>query len=72
MTHRTTTPTWAQISRSVGLTIVLILLVVFVIGFFTGVSLDRPITLAFLAFASGLIGLPSGWQLVRRNGDSSR
>jgi uncharacterized membrane protein len=60
--------TWQEVSRAVGLTIVLVLLIVFCIGFFAHVDLDRTITLAFLGIASGLIGLPSGWQLVRRNG----
>lgn len=64
--------TWATLSRTVGLTIVLVLLVAFLIGFFAHIELDRTLTLAFLGIASGLIGLPSGWQLVRRNGEGSK
>lgn len=64
--------TWQQISRAVGLTIVLVLLVVFVISFFTKITLDTTLTLAFLTIASFLLGAPSGFQLlIRRNGDGS-
>ena len=65
-------PEWTQISRAVGLLMVVILLVAFLISNFAGVSLDPTLTLAFLGVASGLIGLPSGWQLVRRNGNSRK
>jgi hypothetical protein len=52
--------------------IVLALLIAFLIGQFTHRQPDRTLTLAFLGIASGLIGLPSGWMLVRKNGDSSK
>ena len=71
MTRRVPSPTWQQISRSIGLTIVIVLLVAFLISVYTGVVLDKSLTLAFLGIASALIGLPTGWQLVRRNGSSN-
>jgi hypothetical protein len=57
-----------MVSRAIGAAIVLLLFVVFVISFFTHTEIDRTITLAFLTVASGLLGIPSGWQLVKRNG----
>ena len=63
---------WTQISRAIGLTIVLILVAAFMVSTFAGIVLDRTLSLAFLGIASGLIGLPSGWQLVRRNGNSRK
>lgn len=70
MTARKTHLAWQDLSRLAGLTIVAVLLALFVVGFFAGIALDTPVTLAFLTIASGLIGLPSGVQLVlRRNGN---
>ena len=69
-----TTPnwTWAQISRAIGVTIVLLLLVAFMISTFIGIVLNTTITLAFLGVATSLIGVPFGWELVKRNGSSSK
>ena len=50
-----------------GLLIVVALLVAFLAGFATGRHLDTTLTLAFLGVASSLIGIPSGWQLIRRD-----
>lgn len=60
--------TWQQISRAAGLTIVIAVLVVYV----AGLKRDTNVTLAFLAVATGLLGLPSAFQIVRRNGGSSK
>ncbi len=59
--------TWQQCSRLVGLIIVLALLIVYVAGW----KRSPTVTLGFLTIASALIGLPAGWQLVKRNGSST-
>ena len=59
--------TWQEICRVSGLLIVIALLVAFLAGFATGRHLDTTLTLAFLGVASSLIGIPSGWQLIRRD-----
>ena len=57
--------TWTALSRIIGLVIVIALLVAFLLGR----PLDRPIALAFLGIATGLLGLPSGYSVVKRNGE---
>ncbi len=70
MADTTTSWTWQTVSRATGLTIALLLLVAYLVSFALGKPLDRPILLAFLAFATTLIGAPAGWQfVVRRSGD---
>jgi hypothetical protein len=64
--------TWAGISRGVGVFIALVLLFSWLVATFVHVTLDRTVTLAFLGLATTLVGGPSGWQLVRRNGESSK
>jgi hypothetical protein len=59
-------------SRAIGVMIVLMLLVAFMVSTFVGIVLNTTITLAFLGVATSLIGVPFGWELVRRNGSSSR
>ena len=54
---------WQKISRTAGLVIVLVLLTSFLLGR----NLDRTITFAFLGIASGLLGLPGGYSIVKRN-----
>jgi hypothetical protein len=55
---------WQQLSLLAGLLIVLALLPVYLLG----LKRDPTVTLAFLGVATTLIGLPAGWQLVKRNG----
>lgn len=57
--------TWQGVSRLSGLTIVTALL----ISFLSGQTLDRTLALAFLGIASGLLGLPGGYAIVRRNNE---
>lgn len=45
----------------------LVLLVAFLIGFFANKELNPALTLAFLTIASGLIGLPYGLKLIKRD-----
>ena len=70
MAARTPVWTWQTISRIIGLVIIIALLATFMVAFITAKPLNSSLTLAFLGVASGLIGLPSGWQLIRRNGAS--
>lgn len=46
-----------------------VLFLAFILATEFGRPLDRAVVLAFLGVSSTLIGLPSGWQLVRRNGN---
>jgi hypothetical protein len=56
------------ISRLAGLVIVFALLILFLVSSALGKSVDHATTLAFLGIATGLLGIPAGWYLVRRNG----
>ncbi len=47
------------------------LLLAFLVEDALGRRIDTTITLAFLTIATGLIGLPSGYSIVKRNGSSS-
>jgi len=62
---------WPTISRASGLAIIFSLLVAYLIAEAFGTRLDAPIALAFLSIATGLVGAPSGWLLIKRNGSSN-
>lgn len=61
--------TWANVSRAVGIIIILSLLVVFVCSFILDRPLDSVITGAFLGIATLLVGGPTGLRAVRQNGN---
>jgi len=48
--------------------IIFSLLVAYLVATVLGKHLDAPIALAFLSIATGLVGVPSGWTLIKRDG----
>jgi hypothetical protein len=63
--------TWQVVSRAAGLTIVFALLLAFLVEDALGHRINTTVTLAFLTIATGLIGLPSGYTIVKRNESSN-
>lgn len=61
--------TWANVSRAVGIFVILSLLLAFLASFIIDRPLDPVVTGAFLGIATLLIGGPSGLQAVLRNGN---
>lgn len=61
---------WKTISRILGLTIVITILVVYVFAFFARVPMDTVVGLALLGVGSALLGIPGAWQIVRSNGST--
>ena len=59
--------TWANISRAIGVLIIVSLLGAFLAAFILQRTLNTTVVLAFLGVATSLIGLPSGLQVVLRN-----
>jgi hypothetical protein len=51
--------------------IIFSLLIGYLIAQAVGRHLDAPIALAFLSIATGLVGAPSGWLVIKRNGLSN-
>lgn len=51
--------------------IIFALLVGYLVAQAVGKHLDAPIALAFLSIATGLVGAPSGWLVIKRNGASN-
>jgi hypothetical protein len=64
--------TWANVSRAVGITVILSLLVAFLAAFVIDRPLDPVVTGAFLGVATLLVGGPSGLQAVLRNGSGEQ
>lgn len=60
---------WQLCSRIVGISIILSLLATFLTSQALNRHVDAPIALAFLGIASGLIGAPDGWIVVRRGNE---
>ena len=61
--------TWANISRAVGILIIVSLLLAFLASFVLDRPLDQVVTGAFLGVATVLIGGPTGLQVALRNGN---
>lgn len=60
--------TWANISRAVGIIIILSLLLAFLASFILDRPLDQIVTGSFLGVATLLIGGPTGLRVVLPNG----
>ena len=63
---------WQQISRTIGLCMIIILFILYLIAAFDpDVHPDRYVSLTFLVIAAALVGIPSGYRLiVSRNGST--
>jgi hypothetical protein len=59
------------VSRALGVFIIVSILVSFIVDDALGRSPDTAISLAFLTIATGLVGIPSGYSIVKRNGSSN-
>ena len=57
-------PSWQELSHALGLVIIVLVAIVYAAGW----QRDSAVTLALLALASGLVGAPAGWYLIKRNG----
>jgi hypothetical protein len=58
--------TWQTTSRIAGLAIIFSILIVFLGGQVINRDINSGITLAFLGIASGLVGAPDGFAVIRR------
>ncbi len=62
--------TWVIVCRALGIAMLAILFLAFIILEAIGRPLDRAEVLAFLSVITVLLGLPSGYQIVKKiNGD---
>lgn len=62
--------TWQVVTWCAGFLIVFVVLVLYIVSFFTRVPLDTPTAMAFLGIGSGLMGIPASL-LAARNGNGS-
>lgn len=64
--------TWTNVSRAIGVWIILCLLAAFMVSTFAEIRLDSTVVLAFLGVATTLIGVPAGVNIVIRRQDNSK